>query len=769
MKNSITLLFSTALIVVSSGCQKQPDETSDNGGNPRNYVLYAEDVTTKTVTDASFNVSWSDGDNLAVYTWPEGTDLPTSNDDWRASNPVLFVAEPGAVVPRPFKLSDTDDVNSLAVFEYAARLNAFKNRFGNATSSLNWGVIYPGTMSNASMPGLGIVVFGDGTKVRSHQTGNNSKTHLAYQDVLWGTTAGTEPTVSMTHLGTMMEYTVRNSTSTAFTVTGIKISVPDASIGGEFRVNVFDGTIQSCMTSLTECTLSVENGTPISAGGSAKFYQVLAPFSLNAGSTVTMTVETTKGNWSKEMTLSAPKAFESGKRNTATLKVDNVVYDTPVVKIENNKLYVNGKEFYIKGAALNGDNKTSAGKQEFWKEAKQAGANTVRLYSVNTLSETVLDDLVNQGIYVNLGLWMPRECEGYDYNDAAARKTQISSVKKIVDKYKGHPAILMWCIGNELDQNNKVDGSGTISLNVNVWKDVNEISQYIHSVDGRPTTTALTSTWSKTINEINTYASDLDILSINAYDPGIYDVHSSLKSQNFSRPYIISELGQLGTWEASVKKTEWGCLIESTGTEKAADYKRLYNECILPHANEGCLGSYVFLWGYQSHGDVLTWYAMYDQFQKYSLPAVDVMAELWTGISVSNPAPKILNYKSLTINGLTAEGNVQLNRGEIAEAVLVASEPNGGALTYSWQLIEDKRLSEGTLMPDNPVSAIGAVGNAIKFKAPEKAGAYRLIVYARNDANNKTDMASFPFYVTDNPCSYSDGIDNWNDGNNINF
>lgn len=299
-------------------------------------VIYAEDVNTKTVTDASFNVTWTDTDNLAVYTWTAGEALPTDAAVWRSANPVNFVAEAGNLSPKPFKLSQTDDEHTLGETSYADRLNAFKTRFGEGTTDLNWGVIYPGKMANASKPGMGIVVFGDETKVRSRQEGNDNMDHLAFQDVLWGKATGTAPTVQMKHLGTMMVYTVSNATSSEFTVTSIKITVNGANIGGQFRFNVFEGTFDSCMSALHECTLWVNNASAIPAGGSAKFYQVLAPFSLNAGNKITMTVVTDKGTWSKEMTLSAAKSFESGKKNTATLPVEFGSIEEDVVLTQHN-------------------------------------------------------------------------------------------------------------------------------------------------------------------------------------------------------------------------------------------------------------------------------------------------------------------------------------------------------------------------------------------------------------------------------------------------
>lgn len=320
------LFFVAAIAMV--GCSKNDVPSFDNenaNGIDQKYVIYAEDINTKTVTNSSFNVSWADGDNLAVYTWPVGTDLPSDATVWQAANPVNFVAVAGDATPRPFSLSNTDDPNKLATTSYEGRLNAFKTRFGDGKADLQWGVIYPGKQSNASKPGMGIVVFGDKSKVRAIQEGNDNMDHLAYQDVLWGTATGANPTIRMKHLGTMMEYTVKNATSSEFIVKSIKISVPAANIGGEFRFNVFEGTFDSCMTPLTECSLWVSNGTAIAAGGSANFYQVLAPFELAAGKTITMTVETDKGDWTKTMTLASDMSFEGGKKNPTTLSVTRVL------------------------------------------------------------------------------------------------------------------------------------------------------------------------------------------------------------------------------------------------------------------------------------------------------------------------------------------------------------------------------------------------------------------------------------------------------------
>ena len=359
MENAMKKYLVFIAAVAAVACSKNEVPSIDGGKNEadQKYVIYAEDVNTRTVTDASFNVKWADGDNLAVYTWPVGTNLPTDATLWQAGNPVNYVAATGEQSPRPFALSNEDDANSQSSKAYSDRLNAFMTRFGDGTSNLNWGVIYPGRMSNASKPGMGIVVFGDHNLVRCIQKGNDNMDHLSVQDVLWGTATGTKPIVAMKHLGTMMVYTVNNNTGSDFTVKSIKIGAPVA-IGGQLRFNVFDGTFPAddnvkFMTTKNDCTLWVQNGAAIPAGRSAMFYQVLAPFTLEMGKTVTMTVETEKGTWTKPMKATTDVVFESGKRNTAILNVDGFKGDVTLVSHETGKISFSEKSMLSRYLNLN--------------------------------------------------------------------------------------------------------------------------------------------------------------------------------------------------------------------------------------------------------------------------------------------------------------------------------------------------------------------------------------------------------------------------------
>lgn len=101
--------------------------------------------------------------------------------------------------------------------------------------------------------------------------------------------------------------------------------------------------------------------------------------------------------------------------------------DDPVgatkVEVKGNKLYVNGEEFFIKGAALNSLNSVD-GTNPFLTTAIEAGANCVRIYGSTDLGATAdavkaqLDMLSAKGVYVCFGIHIDHEADGFDYNDA---------------------------------------------------------------------------------------------------------------------------------------------------------------------------------------------------------------------------------------------------------------------------------------------------------------------------------------------------------------
>jgi hypothetical protein len=79
------------------------------------------------------------------------------------------------------------------------------------------------------------------------------------------------------------------------------------------------------------------------------------------------------------------------------------------------------------------------------------GGNTIRTWSTGSSDDQphVLDEAASYGLTVALCIDIGRERHGFDYNDEDALARQLEFARGEVRKYKDHPALLMWIIGNE--------------------------------------------------------------------------------------------------------------------------------------------------------------------------------------------------------------------------------------------------------------------------------------------------------------------------------
>ena len=228
------------------------------------------------------------------------------------------------------------------------------------------------------------------------------------------------------------------------------------------------------------------------------------------------------------------------------------------------QLFVDHKPFYIKGAGL------ELGNQE---KLKEHGGNSFRTWSTDNGRESgreILDRALTNGLYVTMGLDMGHERRGFDYNDTNAVARQFASMKAQVMRYKNSPALIIWAIGNELNMDGK---------NPKVWDAVNDISKMIHQLDpNHLTTTTLAGFKQETVDEVNSRAPDLDVLSFQMYYD-IINLPKYLSKAAWDKPYIVTEWGATGHWE--VEKTEWGAPIENDSTTKAEFYQKRFEKAIL--------------------------------------------------------------------------------------------------------------------------------------------------------------------------------------------
>lgn len=382
-----------------------------------------------------------------------------------------------------------------------------------------------------------------------------------------------------------------------------------------------------------------------------------------------------------------------------------------------------GKPYFVKGAG---------GTTHFHRVAANGG-NSIRTWGTNGAKE-ILDSAQHNGLTVMMGLWVAPERHGFNYDDPVAVKKQFEQAKADVMKYKDHPALLSWGIGNELNLS---------YANPNVWKAVNEIAKMIHEIDpNHPATTVLAGINQKEIDHINAQAKDLDFLSINIY-ADLDVLPARVKSTGWAGPYMVTEWGPTGHWEGL--QTDWNAPVEENSSEKAAVYRSRYNYSV-ERDPANCLGSYVFLWG-QKQERTPTWYGLFTAKGEES-EVIDVMQYLWTGAYPKNRAPHVYGF---TLDSKRANQSVYLKPGAIYNAEIDAFDPDNDALTYRWELLpEATKVGEGGDHEDKP-EALKMVykeisKGKISMTAPRTSGAYRLFIYVA-DGKNKVATANIPFYV----------------------
>lgn len=390
---------------------------------------------------------------------------------------------------------------------------------------------------------------------------------------------------------------------------------------------------------------------------------------------------------------------------------------------EGFQLLRHGKPYFIKGA----------GALAHLEKIKEYGGNSVRVWDTNDAGR-ILDKAHELGLTVSLGIWMTREREGFDYDDKRAVEKQYERIKREVLKYKDHPALLMWIIGNEMNKS---------SINVRMWDAVNDVAKMIHELDPEhPTSTAVMNVPFRVIRFIKSRCPHIDILSINTYG-GLASLSEEIEKSAWDGPYLISEFGALGYWE--VLETPWEAPLEQNSSQKAQFIKEKYEDFILKDLDR-CLGSYVFLWGNKQE-KTHTWFSLFSE-KGEKTEAVDVLSHLWTGSWPENRAPKT---GSLKIHEAPDPNNIILNPGNIYTAQAEAVDPEGDSLYYHWEVLPEVEVLDGAVdrfgKPD-PIAGtiLTADSTVVRWAAPEEKGAYRLFVNIR-DGHNNLATANIPFLV----------------------
>jgi Glycosyl hydrolases family 2, TIM barrel domain len=382
----------------------------------------------------------------------------------------------------------------------------------------------------------------------------------------------------------------------------------------------------------------------------------------------------------------------------------------------------NGNPYFVRGAGGDGSKELLA----------KLGGNSVRTWGTDALQQK-LDEAQKHGLTLAVGIWLGHERHGFNYNDPAQVARQKEKVSEAVTRFKDHPAVLLWGLGNEMEGYGKGD-------NPAVWKAVNDLALLVKRLDpNHPTMTVVAEIGGDRVQSIHRLCPAIDIVGINSY-AGAPSLPQRYRDAGGKKPYILTEFGPPGSWEVS--KTPWGAALEPSSTEKALFYRRAYQKAVVD-AKGLCLGSYAFIFGNKQE-TTATWFGMLLP-DGTRLAAADVMSSLWTRITTSNRCPRI--------ERLSVEGPTDVAPDTVIKATLAASDPENDPLTVRWSLQADpvSHTVGGDAEPAPPAfpSAIRrSTSQQVEVRMPSRGGSYRLFAYVY-DGQAGAAVANIPLHVKD--------------------
>lgn len=218
-----------------------------------------------------------------------------------------------------------------------------------------------------------------------------------------------------------------------------------------------------------------------------------------------------------------------------------------VVSVSGRQVLVNKSVYTIKGICYHpvskGSNTVSyVNLKEDLLLMKEAGINTIRTYLPIT-EKAVLDQIHEAGLKVIIG---------FGYNQDGKFDILSGTFADFVKKWKDHPAILLWELGNEYNYHPEWFGG-----NIDTWYHaLNETAKKIHQID--PNHPVSTAHGELPVADIVAKCPNIDIWGMNVYRwDNPEDVFKSWKEIS-GKPMYLSESGADSYMTATMNGYEKG-------------------------------------------------------------------------------------------------------------------------------------------------------------------------------------------------------------------
>lgn len=392
-------------------------------------------------------------------------------------------------------------------------------------------------------------------------------------------------------------------------------------------------------------------------------------------------------------------------------------------------IYKEGTPFFVKG----GSGFT------YMKELAAAGGNTIRTWDTTNLGK-ILDEAEANHLVVIAGFYIPESSSIKEfYSDTSKTGSMMRAYLEVVNRYKGHSALLAWCVGNELSFDLNAGKAPFYKVMTKLLKNIRE-ADFNHPV----TTTIIERS---NLVGIKLFLPYFDFISINTF-ANIKRLSKQLSNISlfWDGPYLITEWNPIGGWEAGT--TAWQSPIENTSTKTAEQVSEYYKD-YMPVNDKRFLGSLIFYWGNKEEY-THTWFSIFNEEGKPT-EVLEAIRDRWQGKKSLHTSPQI-EYILLDDKG--AADNILAMPLSKHQAILVTKkETDTSGFQYYWQILKEDWWSYFKKDPQMPASERGLIPDSskrsIEFLAPAEEGPYRLFLTV---SNNKGFIATanIPFYVVAN-------------------
>lgn len=383
-----------------------------------------------------------------------------------------------------------------------------------------------------------------------------------------------------------------------------------------------------------------------------------------------------------------------------------------IVKVIGSKghwqLTVNGEVFDIKGVGLG----RAVGHDgvDYLAMARDLGANVVRTWGVNQGDRRYLDTAHRYGLYVQAGIWLNpvRENSKHSYLDKGYQKKVRGEVLRYIRRYKDHPAVIIWNIGNEV-----VFWTKKEEERVAFCQFLESVIQEVHKIDpDHPV--VYTSASVNDVPYLKKYVPSLDIVGINTYG-GVDHIHKELTA-TFNIPYVITEFGSLGEWDRG--KDANGVSFELNDESKTSYYKQLAHQIKQLYGH--CLGGFVFFLGDTTQVSLTWWNINQGKLKKYTYW---MMEDFYKGRTFRRPPFVVKNIRI---------SRSKLKPGEEFEVTTELKKVLDTDEKISYAYLASTASEEVLLeYPNGPVSlVVRGEGPVVTIRAPKKPGTYRIYAVA---------------------------------------